>query len=135
MTIRNSGIHLIAENGINRQGKKVPQQPMVLGDNLVACINSILQLIKQLNDRVDTFVAQQNKFNVQIGTGFDMLPVPAGLSVRDPKTQWETIITTIKGIENRIDGFKIDINNFNRITNYLSETSDKYIGSKYNTVN
>jgi hypothetical protein len=108
---------------------------MVLGDNLVACINSILQLIKQLNDRVDTFVAQQNKFNVQIGTGFDMLPVPAGLSVRDPKTQWETIITTIKGIENRIDGFKIDINNFNRITNYLSETSDKYIGSKYNTVN
>lgn len=135
LTIRNSGIHLIAENGINRQGKKVPQQPMVLGDNLVACINSILQLIKQLNDRVDTFVAQQNKFNVQIGTGFDMLPVPAGLSVRDPKTQWETIITTIKGIENRIDGFKIDINNFNRITNYLSETSDKYIGSKYNTVN
>lgn len=135
LTIRNSGIHLIAENGINRQGKKVPQQPMVLGDNLVECINSILQLIKQLNDRVDTFVAQQNKFNIQIGTGFDMLPVPAGLSVRDPKTQWETLITTIKGIENRIDGFKIDINNFSRITNYLSETSDKFIGSKYNTVN
>lgn len=133
--VRNSGIHLIAENGENKEGEQLPQQPMVLGNNLIDCIDSILKLIKQLNDRVDTFVAQQNKFNIQIGTGFDMLPVPAGLSVRDPKTQWETLVTTIKGIENRIDGFKIDINNFSRITNYLSETSSKSILSKYNTVN
>ena len=120
----------------DRDGTVVPQQPMVLGNNLVECINSILQLIKQLNDRVDTFVAQQNKFNIQIGTGFDMLPVPSGLSVRDPKTQWETLVTTIKGIENRIDGFKIDVNNFNRITNYLTDTNKKTsILSRFNTVN
>jgi len=133
---RNNGIHLIAENGEDRDGTVVPQQPMVLGNNLVDCINSILQLIKQLNDRVDTFVAQQNKFNIQIGTGFDMLPVPSGLSVRDPKTQWETLVTTIKGIENRIDGFKIDVNNFNRITNYLTDTNkETSILSRFNTVN
>jgi hypothetical protein len=132
---RNNGIHLIAENGEDRDGFPLPQHPMVLGDNLVSCLNSLLGLIKQVNDRVDAFVQMQTEFNYTIGHGMDLLPVAFAPTVRDPRTQWQTIVSTIKGVQNRVDGLFIDVNNFNRIHNYLKDTGDQYINSAHNTVN
>lgn len=132
---KNNGIHLIAENGEDRDGVPLPQHPMVLGDNLVSCLSEFLKLVKQVNDRLDTFVEMQTQFNFTIGHGMDLLPVAMAPTVRDPRTQWQTIVSTIKGIQNRVDGLFIDINNFNRIHNYLKDTGEQYINSAHNTVN
>ncbi len=132
---KNNGIHLIAENGEDRDGIPIPQHPMVLGDNLVACLGDFLKLVKQVNDRLDAFVQMQTQFNYTIGHGMDLLPVAMAPTVRDPRTQWQTIVTTIKGMQNRVDGLFIDINNFNRIHNYLKDTGGQYINSSHNTVN
>ena len=94
-----------------------------------------MTLVKQVNDRLDTFVEMQTQFNYTIGHGMDLLPVAMAPTVRDPRTQWQTIVSTIKGIQNRVDGLFIDINNFNRIHNYLKDTGEQYINSAHNTVN
>jgi hypothetical protein len=132
---QNNGIHLIAENGVDRDGEVVPQHPMVLGDNLVDCLKSILKLVEQVNRRLDNFVAAQNKFNATTSTAFDLLPIPAAVTIQNPYTTWTGLLTVLEGVNNRLDGLKIDVNNFNRITNYLNESSDVFINSKYNTVN
>ncbi len=130
-----AGIHLISENGQDRNAKQLPQHPMVLGNNLVECLSMILKLVEQLNRRLDTFVKTQTDFNTAIGFGFDMLPVPNAISIRDPGTTWQTILTTLGSVNNRFDGLYVDINNFQRITKYLTDGSRKYINSKHNTVN
>ena len=132
---RNNGIHLIAENGTNRDGESIPQHPMVLGDNLVECLKSILKLVEQVNRRLDNFVAAQNKFNATTSTAFDLLPIPSAVSIQNPYTTWTGLLTVLEGVNNRLDGLKIDVNNFNRITNYLNENSEVFINSRHNTVN
>jgi hypothetical protein len=132
---RNNGIHLIAENGTNRDGESIPQHPMVLGDNLVECLKSILKLVEQVNRRLDNFVAAQNKFNATTSTAFDLLPIPSAVTIQNPYTTWTGLLTVLEGVNNRLDGLKIDVNNFNRITNYLNENSEVFINSRHNTVN
>ena len=77
----NRGIHIIAENGISKEGKELPQQPMVLGDNLLECLSAMQDLIKQVNDRVDAFISFQTLLNSSIGHGFDMMPVPYAITM------------------------------------------------------
>ena len=76
-----------------------------------------MKLIEQVNRRVDNFVAAQNKFNATTSTAFDMLPVPGAISIQNPYTTWTGMLTVLEGVNNRLDGLKIDVNNFNRITN------------------
>ena len=131
----NRGIHIIAENGISKEGKELPQQPMVLGDNLLECLSAMQDLIKQVNDRVDAFISFQTLLNSSIGHGFDMMPVPYAITMRDPRTQWSTMMTTIQHNIGRVQGLLIDVNNFSKQTNYLIDGSKNFINSKHNTVN
>lgn len=135
-----NGIHLIAQNGVDldetsQQPLEIPQHPMVLGDNLVECLESILDLNTQISQRMDHFVESQMRFNAIASTAFHMMPVPSGITIPNPQEIWAGILATLEGLNNRLDAFKTEINNFNRRTNYLQPGSDKYINSKYNTVN
>ena len=131
----NRGVHIIAENGISKEGKELPQHPMVLGDNLLECLIAMQDLIKQVNDRVDAFLSQQMSFNAAVGHGFDMLPIPYAISMRDARSQWTTMATTIQLAIGRVQGLLIDVNNFTKQTNYLIDGNEKFINSRHNTVN
>tara|TARA_R110000851_G_scaffold229872_3_gene382636 strand:+ start:629 stop:1996 length:1368 start_codon:yes stop_codon:yes gene_type:complete len=135
-----NGIHLIAQNGVDldetrKMTVEIPQHPMVLGDNLVECLEAMLDLTTQVSQRMDHFVESQMRFNAIASAAFHMMPVPSGITIPNPQEVWSGIIAVLEGLNNRLDAFKTEINNFNRRTNYLQPGTDKYINSKYNTVN
>jgi hypothetical protein len=135
-----NGIHLIAQNGIEMEASsevsvEIPQHPMVLGDNLVECLESILDLITQVSQRADHFVESQMRFNAITSAAFHLMPIPSGITIPNPQEVWTGIVAILDGLNNRLDAFKTEINNFNRRTNYLEPGTNKYINSKYNTVN
>ena len=130
-----NGIHLIAENGITLEGEEIPQQPMVLGDNLVECLKSMLKLISEVSQRLDHFVDLQNRFNGITSTSFHLMPVPSGITVPNPHEVWSGAVSVLEGLNNRLDAFKTEINNLNKHTTYLEKSNEKYICSNYNTVN
>jgi len=137
---QSNGIHLIAQNGVDLDETRkitveLPQHPMVLGDNLVECLEAMLDLTTQVSQRMDHFVESQMRFNAIASAAFHMMPVPSGITIPNPQEVWAGIIAVLEGLNNRLDAFKTEINNFNRRTNYLQPGTDKYINSKHNTVN
>ncbi len=137
---RSNGIHLIAQNGHDHDAagsmtKEAPQHPMVLGDNLVECLESMLDLMTQISQRLDHFVGAQSAFNAITSQSFHLMPVPSGITLPNPQEVWAGMVSVLESLNNRLDAFKTEINNFNRRTNYLEEGGDKYINSKFNTVN
>ena len=134
----NNGIHLIAENGINKDGSPIPQHPMVLGNNLVKCLFEINGLIEDCVQCVDHAMSVQMAFNQIIATNFDLLPLPAGTTVPNPFKTIAGYVTTLEHlIKTRFGSLFQLINNFRARTGFLSESGDEnhWILSRYNTVN
>ena len=132
---QNNGIHLIAQNGKTIDGIEIPQQPMVLGDNLVECLQGMFKLISDVSQRLDSFVQAQSNFNAISSTAFHLIPVPSAITVPNPQEVWAGMVSTLESLNNRLDAFKTEINNFTKQTNYLKKTGEKSITSDYNTVN
>lgn len=132
----NNGIHLIAENGLDKNLKPLLQQPMVLGNNLVKVLEFYGVLIEDVVQTMDAIANTQMMFNSIIATNFDLLPIPSGTTIPNPFKTLAGIVTQIEMVLRRFDVIKQLINNFGK-TNYLSPSAqnENYILSRFNTVN
>jgi hypothetical protein len=132
----NNGIHLIAENGINKDGTIERQQPIPLGDNLELALVEILGLISDLSGAVDAIAETQLKFNSIVASSFEFLPIPSGVTAGNPFRQLAGIVTNMNLlIRTRLGAFFGDVNTANLQTEFLENSGPNYINSKYNTVN
>ena len=134
----NNGIHLIAQNGVNRDGKQIPQHPMVLGDNLIKALEEILKLQEDTAQALDHMVSVQMIFNNIIAKNFDLLPLPAGTTIPNPfKTIADYFATLELTFKTRFGTFFQMVNNFRANTTYLKDSGkdENFILSRYNTVN
>ena len=132
---RNNGIHIIAENGIDRNGKVLPQHPMVLGGRLEEALIKMVDLISNLSGIVDNFAQSQMQFNDAISHHFHLMP-PAYPTAQDFLLQLRGIVAMIdQTVNSRIQLYLNDINGGIFVQNYLKRGGSKYINSKLNTVN
>ncbi len=135
---RNNGIHLIAENGRDKNNKDLPQHPMVLGNNLVKVLEFYGLLIEDAVQCMDAMANTQMAFNQIIASNFDLLPIPSATTVPNPFKQLAGIVTQLELLIKTRFGALFQLwNNFGGKSNYLkdSATNENYILSRYNTVN
>ena len=134
----NNGIHLIAENGVNKDGLKLPQHPMVLGNNLIKCLGEMGDLIEDCVQSVDHAMTMQMAFNQVMASNFDLLPLPAGTTVPNPFKTIAGMVTNLELlVKTRFGALLQLINSFRTKSGYLSPSGDDqhFVLSKYNTVN
>lgn len=128
-TIENHGVEIIALNDDSNL------QPMVLGDNLVDCINEIIDEINKLQNRTAYFIKAQQDFNNKLSNHVHISPFSAIPTLPAAELMLENMKLTVKKLLNHDKGFYFQMANFNGIkTKYLSNTPDS-IKSKYNKVN
>lgn len=136
---QNNGIHLIAENGLDKDGNILPQHPMVLGNNLVKVLEYNCILMEDVVQSVDAMCEMQMRFNSVIKDNFHLIPIAGGTpDVPNPFTQLAGIVTQLELlVKTRFGALFQLINNFRARTTYLSESSDdqNFILSRHNTVN
>jgi len=133
---QNNGIHLIAQNGKDVNGRPLPQQPMVLGDNLVVALNEFAGLMEDLVGALDAMTTSQMNFNSIVANNFDLLPVPGGATVPNPFKMLAGIVTQLELlIKTRFGCLFQNINLFRQRTSYLNDAGDSFILSRHNTVN
>ena len=133
---QNNGIHLIAQNGKDVNGRPLPQQPMVLGDNLVVALEGFAELMEDLIGALDAMTTSQMNFNAIIANNFDLLPVPGGATVPNPFKMLAGIVTQLELlIKTRFGCLFQNINLFRQRTSYLNDSNDSFILSRHNTVN
>jgi len=136
MIKRNHGIHLIAQNGIDREGNRIHQQPIPLGDNLQRCLVSILERLGDLNQSMDAFVTFQMKHNFAVASSFEFMPIPGGITAGNPFREAISKVVEIQTlVKTRFGAILQELNNFNMRSSYLDPSNEFYINSKYNTVN
>ena len=134
----NNGIHLIAENGLDKDGRPLPQHPMVLGNNLVKCLFEMNDLIDDCVQCMDHAMAVQMAFNQVLASNFDLLPLPAGTTVPNPFKTIAGMVTTLEQlVKTRFGALFQLLNNFRTKTGYLSDSGDDnhWILSMHITVN
>ncbi len=128
-SIRERGkIHLIAGNG--RYGG---QQPIPVGNNLVSCLNEIIDSIQAISTILENVIVAQKEVNAALkghvhgtGTGPTTIPDPilstyclnADLGMMEDLRQLISEKTT---------------NTLAIVNNYLSPAGSRYINSRYNT--
>lgn len=136
---QNNGIHLIAENGLDKDGNVLPQHPMVLGNNLVKVLEYNCILMEDMVQSVDAMCEMQMRFNSVIKDNFHLIPIAGGTpDIPNPFTQLAGIVTQLELlVKTRFGSLFQLINNFRARTTYLSESSDDqhFILSRHNTVN
>ena len=131
---QNNGIHLIAENGQDRDGRVLQQQPLVLGDNLINCLEAMCVLLAECVGQLDASIESQLRFNMIVSNQFHLV-APGAPSMPDPISQLQGCATAIEKIKERFYAFFQDINNFSHRIGYFNPISEKYILSRYNTTN
>ena len=134
----NNGIHLIAENGVNKDGLRLPQHPMVLGNNLIKCLGEMGDLIEDCVQSVDHAMTMQMAFNQVMASNFDLLPLPSGTTVPNPFKTIAGMVTNLELlVKTRFGALLQLINSFRTKSGYLSPSGDDqhFVLSKYNTVN
>ena len=136
---QNNGIHLIAENGLDKDGNVLPQHPMVLGNNLVKVLEYNCILMEDMVQSVDAMCEMQMRFNSIIKDNFHLIPIAGGTpDIPNPFTQLAGIVTQLELlVKTRFGALFQLVNNFRARTTYLSESSDDqhFILSRHNTVN
>tara|TARA_Y100000114_G_C11762878_1_gene330916 strand:+ start:816 stop:2294 length:1479 start_codon:yes stop_codon:yes gene_type:complete len=129
-----SGIHLMAQNGVDQNGQSLKQQPIPKGDNLINCLQDMLGLINDLSGAVDVIVESQRQFNAKVMNHFHA-HAPGAVTVPDPIVQLSGVADQIDKVKSRFSQFFQDVNNFTHRTNYFSPICRTYINSRYNTTN
>ena len=125
-----SGIELVAMNDTESL------QPMVLGDNLIECLEMILKQVESVAEINHAAMKYQMKYNQALATHIHMSPffalptfssaeAAAGCVVSDIESITKTELSTLKESTN-IQGVR---------TNYLAASGPKSIKSKLNKVN
>jgi hypothetical protein len=125
-----SGVELIAMNLHDEV------QPLVLGDNLQIALITIIDNIEAIAKIMHGYIKYQMKYNQALGQhthitpffGIDTLPSEAAIVSGiqcDIETASKTEVSVLKHITN-LQGLK---------TNFLVESGDTFINSKYNNCN
>ena len=133
---QNNGIHLIAENGqFKDKGKEMShQQPLVLGDNLLECLEMMCELISDVGKTLDASIESQLRFNMALTNHFQ-IAAPGIPTIMDPITKLQGVSKAIESILERFQVLFQDVNSVSHRINYFNPVTDKYILSRYNTTN
>ena len=133
---QNNGIHLIAENGTNRSGKAIPQQPMVLGNNLIEALTKMIDLISQLGAVVENFSENQTRFNQILANHYHIDTGTLLPGIQSIESSLAGILSAIESTVNvKIAGYMTDLNRGLFCAKYLDNGGPKFINSRHNTVN
>jgi hypothetical protein len=116
-------------------------QPMVKGDNLVDCLNAMLQVVENVSTILDNFISYQQELNRDIMSHTHMSPFYGTETAPDFKQ------VMMAGVENAINVAlncqvpmiaDIPLNNVSVVNDYLDNSGvagEKYILSLYNRTN
>ena len=130
------GIHLVCNNGydVQKPSKELLQHPMVLGSNLEAAFEGILEMFEETLRIIDNVVTTQQKFNAVLANHFHLSGT--GPTIFDFFSAWKGISTTL---EHLITGtqqcYFEQMNLASFQSKFLTYGQEQYICSKYNTVN
>ena len=124
------GIHLIAGNG-----RATPQQPMVLGENLVKCLNGIYKIIQDNLELTNKLAITQMTLNNVVSHSIRVNP--AGPSAPDPISQINNLLKQLSDVQ---DLMSVWFQKFVNVPlaneqNFCGTQSNEYILSKFNTNN
>lgn len=111
-------------------------QPMVKGDNMVACINALVDRVNELNGIVDTLLVTQMKYNAALLTHvhaspfFGLMTTPSpNLAEAGVKCSLDQLLDTKMSIVKH----KFNLEQFRN--QHLSPAASRYINSRWNNVN
>jgi len=125
-----AGIDIIAGNDDSNL------QPMVLGDNLAECLETLMETVQELIGDVQGYITYQTKFNAEIMAHYHISPFfgsPTSPSVQLMPAGATCMTEQIGKTMAALTTLRINMN-MERIT-YLSKAGGKYINSKFNNVN
>lgn len=112
---------------------KARQQPIPRGDNLVMCLDEMLNIIKDSFEMVNNVLIEQNKLNQLFANHIH--GTAAGLTTQDPMSQIGNAVATVQYARNMISAFMAVYNNIPALKmNYLKKSGYKYINSRNVTV-
>ena len=133
---QNNGIHLMAENGRDREGKSLPQQPIVLGHNLIEALTKMIDLVSQLGAIVHNFSANQALLNQTLANHYHIDAGTLQPGIMSIESSLQGILSTIEQLANvKLAGYMTDLNRGLFCAKYLDPGGSRYINSKHNTVN
>jgi hypothetical protein len=125
----NNGIDIIALNDTETL------QPMLLGQNTVDCLTELVDEVDRLQNRIEYFIEEQQKFNDAVSQHTHNSPFFGIPTLPSPNLIINNIALTLNKVLNVTVPYYFQKINFNGIkTKYLSN-GDKAIKSKYNKVN
>lgn len=124
------GVDLIAGN------KDEDLQSMVKGDNLATALDRALFHMENLSGIISTFLQSQMKFNAAAGTHFHISPfygVPTTPSTELSSMAVETQMNQMQDCIVGLQKFKTNLASYKNT--YLRKSGEKYINSRYHSLN
>ena len=124
------GIHLIAGNDTEKL------QPMVKGDNVVEAFNKLSHLVQKLNGVVEGILQTQHRINAELKDHWHISTKPGFPTEKSPTLQLVVPPHNMRLMQKSKTSLRLNRTNINNWgENYLKETGDFYILSRYNKVN
>ena len=109
------------------------QHPVPRGDNLVECLDQMLDVIKDGFEMINNVLIEQNTLNQLLANHIHA--TAAGLTTTDPIAQIGNAISTVQYVRCMISAFQAVFNNIPAMKmNYLKRSGYKYINSRNVTV-
>ena len=124
-----SGIDLIANNNDESL------QPMVLGTNLVDCLNAMIDELDNVQNRIQSFIKQQSEYNQKIATHTHYSPFFGKPNTADPNVAVKNASMALSNLINVEAAYYFQKINFIGLKQTYLENGEKAIRSKYNRVN
>lgn len=126
-----SGIHLVAGNG--RINKK--QQPLVLGDNLLTCLNGLYKIVQDNLEITNKLAVTQMTLNTIVSNSIRV--TCTGPSAPDPISQVENLMKLLSDMQDLMSTWFQKFVNVPLANeqNFCGPQSLSYILSRHNTTN
>lgn len=127
--VEHSGIDLIANND------DANLQPMVLGTNMVECVNALIDELDNVQNRIQSFIKQQSEYNEKIASHTHYSPFFGLPNTPDPSIAVKFGSMTVDNLLNVESAYYFQKINFVGLKQTYLENGEKAITSKYNRVN
>ncbi len=124
-----SGIDLIANNNDESL------QPMILGNNLTDCLNSLIDEIDNVQNRIQSFIKEQTEYNQKIATHTHYSPFYGLPNTPDPSVALKNAKSQLSNLLNVEVPLYFQKVNFIALKQTYLDNGEKSIKSKYNRVN
>lgn len=125
-----TGIDLIANNDDS------DMQPMIKGENLVACLKGLVKHISDLNGIIDSFLMSQMMYNSALAHHFHISPyygIPTSVSPGVPAAGAKCMMDQLSATKKSLIANKTNLVGFKM--NHLDVTGKRYICSRFNNTN